>query len=260
MALIINELDLPVAQRMELFGERYYYTDSPYARVPSVTTVLKAAMGPDLTDWYARRAVRCALDMVQENPLPLSQPELMQARKDITVWASEDADRQRMNHAIVGDIFHGFMWTASVDDPRVVEALPAEFRKMVDRLIYNWSQMLQMWSIYPVLAELPVVNSFHGYGGTLDALVEDEYGRRILLEVKTGREVRLEHALQASAYGAALRRLGVEFSDVAVLRVDKYRDNVFEYRRVNEAKAFPSFVSALAVYNTNETIWEYENV
>ena len=248
-------LGLPEAKRVELFGTRYYQMSEGTPRYPSVTTVLKASMRPDLVDWYARCAARRALECVQAEALPTLMGERKQAIRDIVEDASGAADRERDFHANVGDIFHEFMWTGEIDQV-LLEPLPHKFRVMVDRLAHNWATMLQRWHVFPILTEFPLIHPYYEYGGTLDALVEDESGTRIMLEVKTSRSLDYSHPVQASAYAKGLELLEVPFDKVAVLRVDKYKDDAFDYRIVDCEKAFPVFEAAAKVYKASEELWD----
>jgi hypothetical protein len=53
------------------------------------------------------------------------------------------------------------------------------------------------------LSEAMVVYPIHGYGGTFDLLAYDPDGRTVLADIKTGKGIYREVALQLAAYGMA---------------------------------------------------------
>ena len=255
MAEVINELGLEPSVQKEIFGVRHYEKDGQMG--PSVTTVLSRVMGPNLTNWYARMAARRAFDLASHRPTVAFADELKAWEKEAIEDASEAARREADWHAIVGELFHEAMWTGELD-PILTEPLPHKFRKMIDTLIYNWSKILEEWQIYPVLTEFPILATSPSgliYGGTLDALVEDINGHRILLEVKTGRNVEYSHALQCAAYGDALKQMDVGYNEAFVIRVDKYMDHRFDYRPVNEELCVNLFDDCLRIYHIGEQVW-----
>ena len=255
MPEVINLLDAPVAERVEIFDTRYYRLDPQGELYPSVTTVLDRPMGPDLCDWHARMASRRTIELMEGTALPLMAGEKRDMIRDIVKDSEGAADRETQLHAIVGELFHEFMWTAELDN-MLIEALPSRWRKMVDTLMFNWTRILSRWKVFPLLAELMMANPVYGYGGTLDALLQDEDGFRIALEVKTSRSLSYSHPMQASAYAMNLDYLGIGYDKIAVLRVDKYQDAVFDYKFVNKEKSFAKFLSCLDTYKVGDEVWE----
>jgi hypothetical protein len=73
--------------------------------------------------------------------------------------------------------------------------LAPEEQPFIDR----YREFLVDWSPVYVEAETTVFNRTHGYAGTLDAVVEIG-GKRYVLDIKTGKAVWPEVALQLSAY------------------------------------------------------------
>ena len=255
MVEVINELGLTPSIQKEIFGVRHYELNGEMG--PSVTTVLSRTMGPDLTNWYARLSARRVLELYGQRPTMAFADELKAWERETVEDASEAARREADWHALVGEVFHEVMWTGELD-PMLVEMMPQKFRKMVDTLIFNWSTILADWGVYPILTEFPVLaRSPSGliYGGTLDALVEDMNGNRLLLEVKTSREIQYTHAIQCAAYGHALREMEVDFHEAYVIRVDKYIDNRFDYRPINEDLGIKYFDNALHLYHVGEEVW-----
>ena len=256
MATTINLLDLPTAERIDLYGTRYY----KYGELsgPSVTTVLKDSWAPDLADWHARCAVREALELREQIPPPSLLTERADWTRQIVAETEGAADRIATWHAAVGEIFHDYMWSGELDD-LLVQQLPPDYAKYLSNLTRTWPEVLANWEIYPLLTEfqtIGIVPEEFVYGGTLDAVVEDESGYRALLEVKTSRSLSPSHAVQAAAYEHALSTMhAVHVDGVYVLRLDKYQAGKYDLWEVDLKKSFRFFEDSIRKYNLAEEVW-----
>jgi hypothetical protein len=68
--------------------------------------------------------------------------------------------------------------------------------------VHQFQRFLLDWQPTYIEAEATVYNRTHGYAGTLDAIVEIE-GKKYVLDIKTGKNVWPEAALQLAAYSHA---------------------------------------------------------
>ena len=253
----VNELGLIPAQRFELFDTRYYRNEHNQSG-PSVTTIIKDAMGPDLTDWYARCAAREALQLNKNTQIPAILADQKIWERDLVNEAATSAQRIGLQHAAVGELFHDFMWSGELDN-EIAEALPPNFKHMLNTLMSNWAQIIGTWEILPILTEFKLIGTTFDnfvFGGTLDAVVEDKDGLRILLEVKTSRELSPSHAVQCAAYEHALNETyDLKVNNAYVLRLDKYKRDTFDYWEVNLPKAYARFENCVQLYNCQSEIW-----
>lgn len=185
----------------------HHYRDANGNRIPGVTTLLNDGLPkPQLITWAAETTASYALDHWDEladKPIAERLKELTGARFSVQKAAMEKGTEV---HAIAELLVHG----------QAVE-VPERIAAHVD----NYVRFLNDWEPEPVLVERPVVNYSIGYAGTLD-LVADMAGQRWLLDIKTGKRVYGETALQLAAYAFAERYVespGVELPMPSVDRI-----------------------------------------
>lgn len=158
---------------------------------PSVTAVIKGGVpAPFLAPWAAKAAAEFAvanLDRLALLPAGQAVREVKQAP-----WAARD------RAAGLGDLVHAAVEAYATGQPR--PELPAEatpFLAGFDRFLADHTPRF-------VCCEATVYSRRFGYAGTLDAVCELPAGGQVtLLDVKTGKRVYPEAALQLAAYAAA---------------------------------------------------------
>lgn len=156
-------------------------------KILGVTTVLGAKAKDALIDWAARTTAEHAVDHWDElGGMPPSQrlTHLVKARWEVS---SEAAARGTQIHALGEKLASG----AEVD---VLDPLRGP--------VEAYARFLDRWQIDPFATEWPCANTEHLYAGTGDLVAS--IGRRdeemALIDVKTGKGVYPETALQLAAY------------------------------------------------------------
>lgn len=199
-------------------GGFYWLNDKPYV---SVTTVLKILDKPAIRYWFGREVY---LAMVK-NPT-LTEGEALAAPYKTSGKAQE---RGKTVHSIV----EAYRATGAV-----LEGIPEEFAGYA-KAFYAWASDGR---VEVLEAEKTVVNEEHRYAGTLDLLVNSG-GRKMLVDIKTGKDIYQESVLQLSAYREALPELPDTMGVVLL-----HEDGTYKF---GEAKpVFPIFVAL-------KTVWEW---
>ncbi|MET9313805.1 hypothetical protein ABZX12_18490 [Kribbella sp. NPDC003505] len=151
-----------------------------------VTTALNAISKPALVDWAARVTAEYAVDNWDElHPLPVAQrlTKLKDARWNTV---KEAAVRGTRIHDLGEKVSHG-----------VEVEVPDELRGPVEA----YARFLDEWQIEMVATETPVCNTQYKYAGTADGWAHiGRTGQDVLMDIKTGKGVYSEAALQLAAY------------------------------------------------------------
>lgn len=173
--------------------------------VPSITTVLKMAAQPGLTQWAVDQTAAYAVANIDQlltktesqgwgslrwywkrNPLPLEQG--YDVRNYHAGVLNDAAELGTSAHAwIEADIDPAFQYP-------ITDFEPDEFWQMVD----VWDTWRSKHTIEPILTETTVWHAEKGYAGTFDIFVEID-GEPWLIDVKTSRSLWPEHVMQLSA-------------------------------------------------------------
>jgi hypothetical protein len=158
---------------------------------PSVTAILKGGIpAPFLPAWAAKAAAEYAianLDRLRLLPPGQAVREVKRAP-----W------QQRDQAADLGTAVHALIEAEATGRPR--PELPAEAGPLVAAFDQFTGDHRPSW----VASEATVFSRRYGYAGTLDAVASlDIHPGLVLLDVKTGRGVYPEAALQLAAYAAA---------------------------------------------------------
>lgn len=156
-------------------------------KVLGVTTVLNSLPKPALVNWAARQAAEKAVN--EWDQLALLTPTerlnaLSYAHRDTMTRA---ALRGTQIHDLGEKLSHG----EGVD-------VPAEHLGPVEA----YARFLDRWDITPIATETPLASLRYSYGGTADcwATIGNRDGIRALIDIKTGKGVYEEVALQLAAY------------------------------------------------------------
>lgn len=215
-------------------GERWYrWWDQEYM---SVTTVRDMAGLPyRLHQWHMSKllesAVANAPDVLQAQVIPV-QLERDAALIAIKARIRQQALSERDNAAKLGSAVHRA--AEGRLDPATV---PADVAPRL-RAYHDW---LQVSGGVVVASEFQVWNLTEGYAGTGDLMVQFPGGGVWLVDIKTGRSVYGEHALQVTAYAMA------EFVG---------RDNVVD----DDATAWLDAVEGLGILHLADDGWTFHVV
>jgi hypothetical protein len=151
----------------------------------SVTTILGTLNKPYLTKWAAKLAAEYAVSNWGDLTQMLIEGQVDEATRLMKEAHSESAqassDIGTLVHACVEDHIKG----------KPNEILPVQFG-----FFKTWEEAYKPKYL---LCESTVYNRTEGYAGTMDILAEVE-GRNIIIDVKTGKSVYPEAALQLCAY------------------------------------------------------------
>ena len=170
---------------------RYFHNGK--GPMPSVTTVLNVLAKPALSNWYKRQVAEAAV---------YRQSEWIADSKEAAVaWLMRQPDSTRDNAASIGTAIHG-MVDAAGRSPDGLGGFPtaeghqeafAAFQAFLG--VCGGSQAI-------VSSEKAILNLSEGYAGTFDLLmvIRDELW---LLDVKTGKGIYPDYALQLAGYGMA---------------------------------------------------------
>ena len=85
------------------------------------------------------------------------------------------------------------------------------------------TDLVDAWDLTPVLSEAPVVNFTYGYAGRLDLIADDRTGARCLVDLKSGKAVYDEAALQLAGYRYAEGYLDAAGTLLPMVPVDAAR-------------------------------------
>lgn len=157
-------------------------------KVIGVTTALKVIAKPALIDWAANTTAEAAVDRWDE----LTELTPTQRLKELK------ESRWIVNRAAIlrGNEIHDLGEKLSHGEPIDV---PPEHLGPVEA----YARFLDRWQLEFVGTEAPCANPDIGYAGTLDAVASTPLlndGQPILLDIKTGKGVFSETALQLAAY------------------------------------------------------------
>ena len=166
------------------------------AKVTGVTTILNGGIPkPQLVAWAARSVA----EYVADNPdqvhglYDMGREPMISALKATPYQSRDDAAARGTHvHAVAESLLHG----ESVEVPDSIEGHVNGYVELIDR-----------WSITPVVTERPVASRQWWYAGTFDAVADigagPLAGKRLLLDWKTSKGVYGETALQLAAYANA---------------------------------------------------------
>lgn len=182
------------------------YVDGRGDDIPGVTSIIDQGIPkPALINWASKVTAEYAVDHwndLAELPTSARLEELKGAR-----WKTsrEAMAKGTAVHALAELVVHG----EPVD-------VPAELEGYVQAYI----QFLDDFEAEPVAVEIAVVNYSIGYAGTLDVILEID-GARWLVDVKTGKAIYGEAALQVAAYANAEAYVGADGIERPMIPVDR---------------------------------------
>ncbi len=175
-------------------ADHYYtYQGERYPGVTGILSVLDKS-GP-LMNWAAKQTAEAAARMVTDGTLSrlmetVGEAGTVKALTSRSAWTNDQAKD-------LGTDVHAMAELVVKGEPTPPMAEPT--RKRVLGYAEWWKA--SGWTLR--LAEAMVVFPTHRYGGTFDLLCYDRDGKTVLADIKTGKGVYKEVALQLAAYGLA---------------------------------------------------------
>ena len=177
-------------QRRNHGGGHSYSLDGQ--RVPGVTTILGTLNKDALVGWAAKQSAAYAVenwDRLSRIDVLTRATEIERARFATNRKATTKGNRI---HALGDELAHG----------RAVD-VPVEIQPQVEA----YAKFLDMWDLETIATETPVCHSGYQYAGTFDLIARSDKLGTVLCDIKTGKGVYSETALQLAAYRYADLRL-----------------------------------------------------
>lgn len=173
---------------------RYTFDGVTY---PGVTNILRVLDKSDaLMAWAARNTAEAAVEQLANLPSLIASvgPEgVVKALTSRSSWKRDEA-------ASLGTEVHRLADLVTSAPDTELTITDDGTRKRVMAYAEWWAT--SGWTLR--LSEAAVVHPLVGYGGTFDLLAKDRDGKTVLADIKTGKGVYREAALQLTAYGMAV--------------------------------------------------------
>lgn len=234
----------------ETARDRHVYINGDGGRLPSVSTILGHTGGGGLEKFKIAQGVERAGRFVKAQ-WGGARPPSIAALKRVASDESEDS----VNHARVGSALHEY---ALGGDEGWSERLNAKEQGYYETAVRSWEKFLRDCggSISLPYTEQVIANEQDGYAGTLDAIWELPTGESWLLELKSSARIYHNYALQAAAYA---RAFPLPLDGAIIIRVSKFGEAYYDFRRVDMAQAWSSFEGLLRYHYTKDVFeadWE----
>ena len=181
---------MPRFERKNQGSSHSYLLDGQ--RIPGVTTVIGILDKPALVNWAAEQSASYAVEnweALASLPMMERARRIQRARFNTNRKAVVKGNRI---HALGEKLAHG----ETVD-------VPLEIRSQVEA----YAGFLDNWGLTAVATETPVCHTEWAFGGTFDLIAESDRFGRSLMDIKTGKGVYSEVALQLNAYANCDLRL-----------------------------------------------------
>jgi hypothetical protein len=236
-------------------GAREYTWPATGEKFVSVTTAIGVIDKPALRSWVGKSVATYAVEnLAQVSAVAAKDPEGAIELLKGAPW------RQSTKAANIGSAVHAAVEALVLERPMPE---PADELKP---FMVQFADFLEAYKPRFEMSEATVYSREHGYAGTLDSIAVIELpliGGRYLLDVKTGKGVYPEAALQMSAYargefiglpdGTEAAWPAIDAAAVVHLRPDS-----FELIPVRiDAEIFATFLSALDIFQAKkgESSW-----
>lgn len=216
--------------KVEKRGPFGYVDGKPY---PRVTSILEIKNKPAIQYWYGREVWRA----MNADPT-LSEKEALAVPYKIN-------DSSKSRGSTVHSIVEAYKHTREH-----IEGIPENFRGYAEAF-YSWCED---YRVTIVEHEHDLFSPKYGYCGTLDLLVNICGGSSLfLIDVKTGKDIYPEVALQLSAYRQALAEEGMELEGTGALLLNQDEEGNGSYKyQFPVADCFRAFFAC-------KVLWEWEH-
>lgn len=237
------------------------------APIPGVTSVIGILDKPALVKWAASETAAYADE---------HWAELSGLRSADRIKRLEGARFATNRRAIVrGNRVHALGERLSKGEHIDEGEITPELRPWVE----GYARFLDEWEIEILHSEMPVCHTEYRYGGTLDAIGVSPRLGRVLLDIKTGKGVYAETALQLAAYRYADLGLvpvdvigprggkSIEWQEIPVPATDSTivahvrEDGTSAIPTVSDRETWTAFLYILAVHDewVKRTGWDARN-
>lgn len=187
----------------------YWVKDNPYV---SVTTVLSVIDKPALVYWFGKEVFNAVV----------LNPELLSDEREALRAPYKINKKAKLRGTAVHKLVEEYKGGNKVDPES------SEFAGYYNAY-KDWYDSMK----FTVLDhERTVLSHEHRFAGTLDMLIQLPNGEKMIVDIKTGKDIYDEVALQLSAYKLALFEEGVVVSKTAVLLLGEdgsYKFEIMEY-------------------------------
>lgn len=228
-------------------GTRQYRHPLTGELAPSVTTILKMIAKPRLPDWSAKLAATYAVENWS------SMEHLFEAEKiEKCRWAHERYSQERRD---IGNLVHEAVdaWNAG---------RPCDSPPEIGGYLNSYVKFLTQYRPEVLESEVTLWSRTYGYAGTADGIFRIG-GKVVLIDVKTGKRVYEEAALQVSALAACdfiIRDDGTEeeipkVDSLAVIHVRPRSWHLINVERHYDNLA--AFLSAKQLYDWERNVAPY---
>jgi hypothetical protein len=193
--------DLAIAPAIQRSADHFYtYEGERYPGVTGILSILDKS-GP-LMGWAAKMTAEAAIGLIKATPGENGVPPLIAMLNNLGEAGTIAALTARRNWKLdeardLGTDVHAMAELVVRGEP--TPAMNETTRARVLHYAAWWKA--SGWTLR--LAEAMVVFPTHHYGGTFDLLAYDRDGKTVLADVKTGKGVYKEVALQLAAYSLA---------------------------------------------------------
>lgn len=189
--------------RLKLSGRHTYTLDGH--KIPGVTTIIGTLDKPALVQWAANQAASHAIDSLfrrLNTAAGDTNPDAFRVMMN-DLSPTTEYEQIRMAHrntvkkaALRGTRIHAMGEALAHGEPVEV---PEEHRGAVEA----YARFLDAWELETIETELSVAHSEYRYGGTFDLVASSPRicdGAPVMLDIKTGKGIYREVALQLAAY------------------------------------------------------------
>ena len=261
-------------------SDRHY--DTPYGRLPSVTTVLSIIDKPALLGWVAKEAREATIASVwkwlTESWTKIQDVGLLSfgELKDIITESVKEYQRKQKTALDIGSFVHNCIecWYKLWEGSRVEYfAFIREYYPNHPNAVYMlhaYFDCLRMHHIKVATSEMTVWSD-KGYAGTLDLIAEIS-GIMAVGDIKTTKKIKptkkalkenpylvlfyFDQWLQLEAYlrAAIFMKLISSISKKFIIRLDKENPGTFEYQlRDSNDEDFNAFLAAMILWKRSKS-------
>lgn len=205
-------------------GGRHYLVrneDGSESKLPSVTSILSAVWPkPFLVGWQSKTRSEAAQQYLRDR---LGEPITEDIIGGMAVQSEAAPNQERDEAARLGTWAHDVFGRKLNGEDISGYKDPASSKEDVDNILDGIESTCKYladggWRVTDVETAMYAQDyrTGNGYAGTIDAILRREDGRRLLVEVKTSKDIYVEAYLQAAAYTWGLGDI-----DVMLVRLPK---------------------------------------
>ena len=205
-----------------------YYLNG--VKIPGVTSIIGVLAKDALVEWAGKTTARYAIDnwaRLSGVPEIDRYEELRKARYNTT---REAAVRGKRIHSLAERIMRGD--EISTEDNSLRQAAQV------------YADLLDEWDLEPIGIELPCVSKAYSYAGTMDGIFYSPRLGTVVADVKTGKSVYSEVALQLAAY---------RYADFYLKEQERFGPRGGKLKSAWVEKPMPAVDGAVAIHIARET-------